>query len=63
MNQVVLDEFVRPNQPVVDYRTHITGITAEDLENATLSVVDIQVHCIYISVTTCIVSTHCSEAI
>jgi RNA exonuclease 1 len=39
---VILDEFVKPNKPVVDYRTDITGITAEDIENASLSVVDIQ---------------------
>jgi len=47
INQVILDEFVKPNQPVVDYRTFITGLTAQDLEKATLSVVDIQVHCVY----------------
>lgn len=48
MNQVILDEYVKPNQRVVDYRTSITGLTSEDLENATtLSVVDIQVHCLY----------------
>ncbi|KAG7549620.1 Exonuclease RNase T/DNA polymerase III [Arabidopsis thaliana x Arabidopsis arenosa] len=40
--KVILDEFVKPNQPVVDYRTFITGLTAKDLEKATLSVVDIQ---------------------
>jgi RNA exonuclease 1 len=40
--KVILDEFVKPNKPVVDYRTDITGITAEDIENASLSVVDIQ---------------------
>ncbi|KAL1197025.1 Small RNA degrading nuclease 2 [Cardamine amara subsp. amara] len=40
--KVILDEFVKPNQPVVDYRTFITGLTADDLEKATLSVVDIQ---------------------
>lgn len=45
---MILDEFVKPNQPVVDYRTFITGLTAQDLEKATLSVVDIQVHCVYI---------------
>lgn len=42
--QVILDEFVKPDKPVVDYRTDITGITAEDIEKATLSLVDIQVH-------------------
>ncbi|ESQ54057.1 hypothetical protein EUTSA_v10024938mg [Eutrema salsugineum] len=41
--KVILDEFVKPDQPVVDYRTDITGLTAEDVENATtVSVVDIQ---------------------
>ncbi|AED90886.1 small RNA degrading nuclease 2 [Arabidopsis thaliana] len=40
--KVILDEFVKPNQPVVDYRTFITGLTAQDLEKATISVVDIQ---------------------
>jgi len=40
---VILDEFVKPGKAVVDYRTDITGITAEDIENATLSLVDIQV--------------------
>lgn len=51
MNQVILDEFVKPDQPVVDYRTDITGLIADDLENATtLPLVDIQVHCIHPSV-------------
>ncbi|CAH2077378.1 unnamed protein product, partial [Thlaspi arvense] len=41
--KVILDEFVKPDQPILDYRTDITGLTAEDLEHAaTLSVVDIQ---------------------
>ncbi|KAG2257652.1 hypothetical protein Bca52824_076946 [Brassica carinata] len=40
--KVILDEFVKPDKPVVDYRTDITGITAEDIEKATLSLVDIQ---------------------
>lgn len=42
MTQVVLDKFVKPSLPVVDYKTEITGVTAEDLEKATLSVADIQ---------------------
>lgn len=51
MNQVILDEFVKPDQPVVDYRTDITGLIADALENATtLPLVDIQVHCIHPSV-------------
>ncbi|KAF8044717.1 hypothetical protein N665_7180s0002 [Sinapis alba] len=40
--KVILDEFVKPDKPVVDYRTDITGITAEDIEKATLSLLDIQ---------------------
>ncbi|XP_024013811.1 small RNA degrading nuclease 1 [Eutrema salsugineum] len=40
--KVILDEFVKPEKPVVDYRTDITGITADDMEKATLSVADIQ---------------------
>ncbi|KAJ0253698.1 Small RNA degrading nuclease 1 [Hirschfeldia incana] len=40
--KVILDEFVKPDKHVVDYRTDITGITAEDIEKATLSLVDIQ---------------------
>ncbi|CAN6896955.1 unnamed protein product [Brassica oleracea] len=40
--KVILDEFVKPDKPVVDYRTDITGITAEDIGKATLSLVDIQ---------------------
>ncbi|XP_019090277.1 PREDICTED: small RNA degrading nuclease 2 [Camelina sativa] len=40
--KVILDEFVKPHQPVVDYRTFITGLAAKDLEKATLSVADIQ---------------------
>jgi len=40
--KVVLDKFVKPDKPVIDYKTDITGVTAEDLERATLSVADIQ---------------------
>ncbi|CAH8268102.1 unnamed protein product [Arabidopsis lyrata] len=40
--KVILDEFVKPHKPVVDYRTTITGVTAEDVIKATLSLVDIQ---------------------
>ncbi|KAF8049139.1 hypothetical protein N665_2285s0006 [Sinapis alba] len=40
--RVVLDKFVKPSLPVTDYKTDITGVTAEDLEKATLSVADIQ---------------------
>ncbi|OAP03148.1 hypothetical protein AXX17_AT3G44270 [Arabidopsis thaliana] len=40
--KVILDEFVKPHKPVVDYRTAITGVTAEDVQKASLSLVDIQ---------------------
>ncbi|RIA03958.1 hypothetical protein BRARA_K01851, partial [Brassica rapa] len=40
--KVVLDNFVKPSLPVIDYKTDITGVTAEDLEKETLSVADIQ---------------------
>ncbi|CAA7034596.1 unnamed protein product [Microthlaspi erraticum] len=40
--KVVLDKYVKPSLPVVDYKTDITGVTAEDVEKATLSVADIQ---------------------
>ncbi|CAN8251411.1 unnamed protein product [Cochlearia groenlandica] len=40
--KVVLDKFVKPSLPVVDYKTEITGVTAEDLEKTTLTVADIQ---------------------
>ncbi|EOA24424.1 hypothetical protein CARUB_v10017676mg [Capsella rubella] len=40
--KVILDKFVKPDKPVVDYRTYITGVTAEDIKNTTLSVADIQ---------------------
>ncbi|CAH2043203.1 unnamed protein product [Thlaspi arvense] len=40
--KVVLDKYVKPSLPVVNYKTEITGVTAEDVEKATLSVADIQ---------------------
>ncbi|CAA7055913.1 unnamed protein product [Microthlaspi erraticum] len=40
--KVILDKFVKPDKRVVDYRTLITGVTAQDIENATFSVVDVQ---------------------
>lgn len=40
--EVKLDEVVNPNKVVADYRTHITGITAKDLEGVTCSLVDVQ---------------------
>ncbi|XP_019085552.1 PREDICTED: putative small RNA degrading nuclease 4 [Camelina sativa] len=39
--KVILNEFVKPDKAIVDYRTTITGVTAEDVKNATLSLVDI----------------------
>lgn len=40
---MILDQFVKPDKPIVDYRTAITGVTALDIENVTVSVSDIQV--------------------
>ncbi|CAH8305759.1 unnamed protein product [Eruca vesicaria subsp. sativa] len=40
--KVFLDQFVKPDKPIVDYRTAITGVTANDIEKVTLSVADIQ---------------------
>ncbi|PON67197.1 Exonuclease/helicase-like [Trema orientale] len=40
--QVKLDELVKPNKAVADYRTEITGITAADLEGVTCSLSDVQ---------------------
>lgn len=31
--EIVLDKFVRVEQPVIDYRTFVSGITAEDLQS------------------------------
>jgi RNA exonuclease 4 len=31
---IVYDKFVQPSQPVTDYRTHVSGISAQDLEHA-----------------------------
>ena len=28
---IVLDQFIKPNEPVVDYRTYVSGITEDDL--------------------------------
>lgn len=40
-----MDEIVRPNKAVADYRTEITGITAADLEGVMYSLADVQVWC------------------
>lgn len=43
--QVKLNKIVNPNKAVADYRTEITGLTAEDLDGVTCSLVDVQVIC------------------
>ncbi|KAL7141440.1 hypothetical protein ABFS83_08G052800 [Erythranthe nasuta] len=40
--QVKLDRVVNPNKAIADYRTEITGISAEDLEGVTYSLKDVQ---------------------
>lgn len=40
--KVKLKSLVKPNKPVADYRTEITGVSAEDLEGVTCSLTDIQ---------------------
>ncbi|XP_027914835.1 small RNA degrading nuclease 1-like isoform X1 [Vigna unguiculata] len=40
--EVKLNEFVKPNKKIVDYRTEITGISSQDLEAVTCSLADIQ---------------------
>ncbi|XP_020080019.1 small RNA degrading nuclease 1-like isoform X3 [Ananas comosus] len=40
--EVKLNKVVNPNKAVADYRTHITGISAKDLEGVTCSLVDVQ---------------------
>ncbi|XP_047318983.1 small RNA degrading nuclease 1-like [Impatiens glandulifera] len=37
-----LNEFVKPDKAVVDYRSEITGLTAKDLEGARSSLADVQ---------------------
>lgn len=32
--EVIMDKYVKPTQPVIDYRTRFSGITPEHLENA-----------------------------
>jgi RNA exonuclease 4 len=34
---VLLDEFIQQSQPVTDYRTFVSGVTEEDLENALMN--------------------------
>lgn len=41
--QVIIDNLVKPDKAIVDFRTEITGISAKDLEGITCSLTDIQV--------------------
>ncbi|XP_076860364.1 RNA exonuclease 1 homolog [Brachyhypopomus gauderio] len=40
--KVVYDTFVKPESTVVDYNTRFSGVTEEDLENATMRLRDVQ---------------------
>ncbi|KAG4121883.1 hypothetical protein ERO13_D11G232800v2 [Gossypium hirsutum] len=40
--QVKINELIKPNKAVADYRTEITGVAAGDLDGVTCSVADIQ---------------------
>ncbi|KAL1194823.1 Small RNA degrading nuclease 1 [Cardamine amara subsp. amara] len=40
--KVILNEFVKPGKPIENYSTPITGVTDEDINKATLTLVDIQ---------------------
>uniref|UniRef100_A0A8C4FG76 REX1, RNA exonuclease 1 homolog n=1 Tax=Dicentrarchus labrax TaxID=13489 RepID=A0A8C4FG76_DICLA len=40
--KVIYDTFVKPESKVVDYNTRFSGVTEEDLENATISLRDVQ---------------------
>ncbi|XP_078151029.1 uncharacterized protein LOC144546362 isoform X2 [Carex rostrata] len=39
---VLIDKYICPGKPVKDYRTHITGISAEDLDGVTCTLAKIQ---------------------
>ncbi len=41
---VVYDQLVKPNQPVTDYLTRWSGITAENLSKATATFEEVQAH-------------------
>lgn len=41
--QVKIDELVKPEKAVADYRSEITGLTADDLVGVTCSLAEIQV--------------------
>ncbi|NXL66288.1 REXO1 exonuclease, partial [Chordeiles acutipennis] len=40
--KVVYDTFVKPDSKVVDYNTRFSGVTAEDLENTSITLRDVQ---------------------
>ncbi|MCL7037448.1 hypothetical protein MKW94_009570 [Papaver nudicaule] len=40
--EVKLDTLVKPDKPVINYRTEITGVSAKDLEGVTCSLADVQ---------------------
>ncbi|KAJ7992949.1 hypothetical protein DPEC_G00267380 [Dallia pectoralis] len=40
--KVIYDTFVKPESVVVDYNTRFSGVTVEDLENATITLRDVQ---------------------
>ncbi|XP_017276074.1 RNA exonuclease 1 homolog [Kryptolebias marmoratus] len=40
--RVIYDTFVKPESKVVDYNTRFSGVTEEDLENATITLRDVQ---------------------
>lgn len=57
---VLLDTFVKPDKPVVHYRTAITGITAQDVENVeALSLADVQVTDLVLVCSFLFLRTHC----
>jgi RNA exonuclease 1 len=39
---VLIDEYVRPKNPIVDYCTQYSGITAEIMEDTTMRLADVQ---------------------
>lgn len=43
-SQIRLHQVVNPNKAIADYRTEITGLSAEDLDGVTLTLKDVQVY-------------------